>query len=468
MRRRLFIISDLHLGGIPDETQICGSYPALEEFIRWTATSASTDAREQLELVINGDIVDFLAPDLDQAGKRVAVSWHDTDEGALAALERAIARAGGVFRALADFRSAGHALTLLLGNHDLELALPSVRRFLLDTLGPGRIEFLYDNEAFTLGPVLIEHGNRYDEWNAVRHGALREARSHLSRREPAAFPAPPGSELVAQVMNALKTSYSFVDLLKPETAGVLPVLAALGAPNLHDVWQFFVKYRQTADVTYDNTRQPLEETFIARSVDPDQDMYDLAQAIAADGDATYIGQIGDRLRAGGAALSEAAREYRRTALLKALRAFVAHHQFTFDIDRENWRYLAAAAAAAERRFEVVVYGHTHLVKRVPLKGADGTDIGVYLNTGTWADLMRVPDEIWGDEAAARVSLDHFLRDLEDNKLARWRRPVPTYARIDVVDDRVSSAEVYIADGRPAEPATTAGVRQRLAARDTDD
>ena len=36
-----------------------------------------------------------------------------------------------------------------------------------------------------------------------------------------------GSQLVVEVMNAVKRDYPFVDLLKPETEAVLPILAAL-------------------------------------------------------------------------------------------------------------------------------------------------------------------------------------------------------------------------------------------------
>ena len=64
--------------------------------------------------------------------------------------------------------------------------------------------------------MLIEHGNRFDAWNAVPHGALRRLRSQLSRRLPTApdFPALPGSRLVVDVMNPLKKQYPFIDLLQ--------------------------------------------------------------------------------------------------------------------------------------------------------------------------------------------------------------------------------------------------------------
>ena len=65
---------------------------------------------------------------------------------------------------------------------------------------------------------------------AVR--ALRELRALQSRRKN--LPAwvqrdpPPGSQLVASVLNKIKLNYPFVDLLKPETDAMFPLLLAFG------------------------------------------------------------------------------------------------------------------------------------------------------------------------------------------------------------------------------------------------
>jgi len=43
----------------------------------------------------------------------------------------------------------------MLGNHDIELALPGTRQLFLDRIGPGRIEFIYDKELENCFPRLI-------------------------------------------------------------------------------------------------------------------------------------------------------------------------------------------------------------------------------------------------------------------------------------------------------------------------
>jgi UDP-2,3-diacylglucosamine pyrophosphatase LpxH len=444
MRQRLTVISDLHLGGAPAAAgkrsfQICPPQTQLvmANFIdRLPGRSASGDSR----LIIAGDIVDFLAEEPFEAF---------TSDGAvaLAKFSNIVKHTLPVWQALARFvGKRDGALTLMLGNHDLELSLPGVRNALLQTLGPGRVDFIYDNEAFSCGPVLIEHGNRFDAWNAVPHGALRRVRSQLSRKLPVtpAFPALPGSRLVVDVMNPLKIDYPFIDLLKPEDAGALPIAAALGAGGVRDVWKFFGNFRRQWAVDFDESGEPMDEELISAATSGDQALFDLAENLAAGGDAGQVSFLGDL-----------AATARRAALFTAMRKHVDMHRQAFAVDHELDTYLAPALRSAKAGYKVVVYGHTHLPKRIPLGDA------VYLNTGTWADLMRVPDGVWvANEAAARQALDAFVGDLAQNELSRWRRPLPTYALIELDGDRITHANVHFASDD--QPISTGGVLQRLA------
>jgi UDP-2,3-diacylglucosamine pyrophosphatase LpxH len=461
MHTTLYVISDLHLGGAPAENgqrgfQICPprTQARLARFIdELPGRTPDADVR----LVLAGDIVDFLAEEPFEAFTADGQAAHTK-------LKSIIKNTQPVWTALQDFVGSrrGGALTLMLGNHDLELCLPGVRRLLFDTIGEGRVEFLYDNQAYTYGPVLIEHGNRFDEWNAVPHGALRRVRSQLSRGDTTSpFPALPGSQLVVEVMNPLKKDYAFVDLLKPETAGVLPLLAALGAGSLRHIWQGFQTYRRTFAIDFDESREPRDETYIAARGDSDQELFDLAENIALGGDPTQVGAIKDALMGARKAVSAQVREYRRGALFKALRARAEGHRLAFDVEKEINTYEIAARRAVRAGHQVVVYGHTHLVKRVPL-GASGGPLPVYLNTGTWADLIRVPESVWmADEAAARIALRDFVTDLEGDTVERWQRAVPTFAKVELDGDVVTSSDVYFADEGGSARVTTAGLLQRL-------
>jgi hypothetical protein len=201
-------------------------------------------------------------------------------------------------------------------------------------------------------------------------------------------------------------------------------------------------------------------------------MWDLAQEIASGGSAEEIGAVqnavdGVRGALVGArdAVGEAVRKLRRAGLHKALRAMAQQCERTFDITREDDTYLVPAQAAAERGFEVIVYGHTHLPKNVELQTRQGRTAR-YLNTGTWADLIRIPDAVYAkDDHVSSATLDEFIADLEKDDVARWRRPAPTFAQIELEGQVLLSADLRFADLGASESVTTAGFLKRLAAKD---
>src|SRR5690242_9635064 len=110
---QLHIVSDLHLGGVQGH-QICNQGAALGRVISYLA--ALPDAG-RVGLVLNGDIVDFLASthaayfDADGAAAKLAAIFEDKEFAP-------------VWAALAAFVAApGRVLVLVIGNHDVELAL---------------------------------------------------------------------------------------------------------------------------------------------------------------------------------------------------------------------------------------------------------------------------------------------------------------------------------------------------------
>ncbi len=439
MGETLFVISDLHLGGAAG-FQMCSvaGRVRLARFIDWTTEQKRGDGK--LHLVLNGDIVDFLAEKDDAGGFSAFV----IDENkARRKLIRIAKECEPVFAALRRFAAAGNRLTLLIGNHDVELSLPSVRRHFLSLLGEGRIEYLYDNEAFTVGPVLIEHGNRYDGWNMVNHGELRQIRSRLSRREaPGEFLAQPGSELVARVMNPVKERFTFVDLLKPETGGVVLILAVLD-PGL---------WREVGTAMRERAAAWYRGQFTKEGT-PERGDY-VAASVSAQSATTEIIALPEDLRAWLDAADAAAahalppsgevgrlKDIAVVGLLKAFRAWRDKADLTFNVEYEDEEYLKPAREHA-KRFRVVVFGHTHLAKRINL----GNN-ALYLNTGTWADVMRIPAMVYeGSEDDGTKALKSFLDDVEKNNISGFRRQVATFARIELDDnEQLQSADVFFFD-----------------------
>lgn len=100
------------------------------------------------------------------------------------------------------------------------------------------------------------------------------------------------------------------------------------------------------------------------------------------------------------------------------------------IEQEVAQYRKPAEASAGRGFKLIVYGHTHLAKRVSLRNGGAR----YLNCGTWADLMGLPPEIYSsDKAQALTALAGFVAVLQVPGRIK-RNQVPTFVRIDMGQD----------------------------------
>jgi UDP-2,3-diacylglucosamine pyrophosphatase LpxH len=460
MKKTIFVISDLHLGG-GDGFQMCS--PAgqanLAAFIRWAKGQHSEE--NAVRLIINGDFVDFLA-------EEPFAEFTNDDTAATDKLQQVIDRTQDVWDALAEFVASGAALTILLGNHDIELSLPGPRRLLLKTLGEGRVEFIYDGQAFVDGPVIVEHGNRYDPWNIVPHDSLGEVRAALSRHEPPPqLKRIPGSAMVNQIINPLKEKHPFIDLLKPENEAMIPLLVVLdpsclmkirelgklpllnlatgtmttyrtfdrgdiGAPVSSETKDFDEALRFAENLV---TETPIPPGLVSRG---DIGAWKDTKSLVSDFLSHWHGAVNEKTEHLKAGLKAKKIEY----LFKALRFFAGKTKLAFDVDHEAEGYLSQAQRLADKGFQVVVFGHTHLAKRVPLKTATGNG-AVYLNSGTWADLMRLPDDFFlDDETKAKQSLIAFADDLASGDFGKWRRRIPTFAKVELWETGIAEASVF--------------------------
>ena len=498
--RELFVISDLHLGGLrganPEDRGFCINPHGdkLAAFVKQLGQRAQAN-RHAVELVINGDLFDFLA--LESAtpvGVAVAPLWVpfiEDSELALGALRQVLAQERAFFDELRDFLSFGGDLTLVLGNHDLELSLPRLRETLaarLETPGGRRIRFVIDGEAYRAGPhVLIEHGNRYDGFNVVEHDELRRLRSAQSRGEAGndrpRFHPPPGSHLVAEVMNPIKARYSFVDLLKPETGAVIPLLLALEPGLFRDVEALWTAYRLRREANAQNATEagwpagigqigtaglqtpppPSLQDLLAARMGPAelQRLLDCTspalaalqaaeQRIGMADDARWLWSITKLARGG----HDWAR--RRLVLLDALRTL--QHDRTFDPGFEEPAYLRHAehfvgrdvARPQDTQVNVVVFGHTHLAKQIELPRAG--EPATYINTGTWAELMRLPSDLFhSSQNRALAALDDFVQALDRNAFGDYVFHAPHFAHVVLASDgRVLDARLQAAAGFDAE------------------
>ncbi len=430
---QLYSISDLHLGGRPG-FQMFSQGPLLAGVIDRLRENMA--AEERLALVINGDFIDFLAEHPNR---------YFNHQGAVADLERVMADPAfaPVFEALARFvATPRNVLVINLGNHDLELCLPAVQHALIsrlagdDPVARDRIHIIADGSGYCCRvggcKALFVHGNETDAWNRVDFSDLLAIRAACnSGREPPDFRANAGTRLVIEVLNKIKTSYRFVDLLKPEISVVLAVLYTVVEKKselagwirrLPGVLPDWFRYLPTFPVLgekemADLLASPDLPESLAEPLQGLQELRDVLAVIApAPDDAAlletawqhYVEKTPpDDLDDQAARLSE--RRLRDLAWYsRSLMAIVGSPRKR----AERLRKILRETLEEDRSFEIsspdkisrkrakiagdaihfLVAGHTHLRRSITLSSEQH-----YFNSGTWTDLLCFPAPILEDE-----------------------------------------------------------------------
>jgi UDP-2,3-diacylglucosamine pyrophosphatase LpxH len=479
--RRVFVISDLHLGGVyPDPGsksrgfRICTHAADVAGFI---GKLAALPASPKVELVINGDLVDFLA---ETDGNGGWTPFNSDAAAAVAKFRAIVARDQVIFDAMREFLARGHRLVLTLGNHDLELCFPAVRNALKELIGAGGaadFEFFHDGEAYQVGDAVIEHGNRYDVWNMVDYDALRHIRSLQSRGQPVPkeqlFQPPAGSFMVAEVINPIKKSYAFIDLLKPETGATVPLVLAL-EPGYRALLAKAAKFRfQGREHKLAAAAMPAFGGDISSTAGsgsdfggdissaspgtPDSLDQELRAVLGGDSAGFIAGvaqagggssQIGSDISSGlidrglsflGLLTAKAKSDYERRIplLYTAFQPLVKDASFDPSVETAS-EYLNAARDLARNGIRHVVFGHTHMAKRISLPSG-----GWYLNSGTWADVLQFPAEILsGTREQSLAKLQQFAQLMVSGDFSEWTTFRPTYVRLDLAKNgTVANAEL---------------------------
>src|SRR5215510_781070 len=153
------VISDIHMGGSPG-FQILRETQRLANFIRWVARRRPG---QRVALILNGDVIDTLAE---------SIAGYIAIDDVIATVQRIMSDAsfGQVWDALSEFvKTEGRTLVIVIGNHDIEMALPVVQRQVVsrlagkDPIARSRIEFSTMGAGYTCtvgnSRVYCIHGN---------------------------------------------------------------------------------------------------------------------------------------------------------------------------------------------------------------------------------------------------------------------------------------------------------------------
>ncbi len=208
-KRIKIVVSDLHLG--VGRTLESGQLNSLEEFyfdekfvefLHYYSTGKYADA--EVELILNGDIFNFLQ--VDYRGHYVTAI---TESMTLEVMKRIVNGHQLFFRALKEFAAReGHRITYVVGNHDQGMMWPSCRAYLNEIVGT---DIYFKNLVYFFDGVHIEHGHMHEAANR-----LDPKKFFLKRDLPEPIlNLPFGSHFFVDFVLRIKHKYPHVDKIRP-------------------------------------------------------------------------------------------------------------------------------------------------------------------------------------------------------------------------------------------------------------
>lgn len=422
--QRLLVLSDLHLAP-PGEACVFRAHQPLTTLLQELAAWPQSQ-----HLVLNGDVFDFLQ-----------IPCYDALSLPLAPLRmRALLDAldaepshRNVVQALRHFTGQGHRLSILPGNHDPELNLASVQAVLADRLGSRDTPTPHEGSwrVQVAGTVVHGlHGHHGDAFNAISAASMLDAQAAGAPH----VPLPPGSRLVCEVINRYRRArhpdgrarFPFVDLLPSEAAVVLALLlldpaqacrqvcGALGI-TVTALWRMVLQATGMASArlaTAEAGRPAAEagrvDAFVAELAGDIAGVMTQAELQALQ---RVENDLRDYLGRGAPAVSTpnllSGGGLARSLLLRALGRALLRGRDGFRPEVAD--KLANTVMDSWGREGIAVTGHTHAAKQI--SRAPGQ---VYLNTGTWLDLVLPP----ADVSAAAVT--EWLARLSNDEVPRWQ------------------------------------------------
>jgi UDP-2,3-diacylglucosamine pyrophosphatase LpxH len=403
------VISDLHIGGGPDDPGDDHVYQnnQLRRFIEEVGNSEDGRAG-RVELFINGDFLEFaqVRPDAYTLGS--AQYWWSEKES-VAKLDAILGGHPDLFAALKDLQERGNQVTLAAGNHDVDLYWAEVQRRIQEEAGPVRFETGQDVYTRYGGRLVIGHGHMIDPANKFKNWAdpFLVMKNGERRLEMC-----PGTLFMVKFVNWLEERYEFSDNMKPITALARLLLKEQKAGFVAAAWSFLTFVGRNPVTALSANDNEMVETVAVGSR--------IADELALNAD--FLARVTELYRAHLDPSITPERVAQRLSTDEAVSEFLS--QLLVRVNPEQWldvfdvlgpttlggsdettlAILRAAMAQdkedlrkeAELRLaapgvEVVVFGHTHQPDE--WRGVHGTSAGGYFNPGSWTryvDVSRMP------------------------------------------------------------------------------
>ncbi len=423
--REIVVISDLHMSAGRDEDT--GTFHRNEDFFYDGAfarfvghlVDRARSRERSVRLVVLGDFVDFL-----QVDPGPLYDIRDTSGAStVAKLGKIVRGHASAFEALARFLAEGHALDIVVGNHDIEFAWPEVRNSFRGLLSEragadvGRGVTFHPWFLLVPGVLYAEHGHQYD----ARNSFVKQMEPFLPSGDKIELPL--GSFFVLDLFNEIEQGDPFADNIKPPTRYVSWALANRPSQGARALLLYRRFRASVMDKTWDRD-EDAERKEIERY--REEHLRPFAQGVGLptsvvegiNGAAKIptVRRKGDQRRelgpepstvvallAGGVAYG---------ALLRRLgsgsRTLVALGTLAGAASLRDWsrsrptvqsnNYLLGAArrihellVGAGADVPAYVFGHTHNAEQFPVLGDGGGPR--YLNSGTWMPIVDQPFDL---------------------------------------------------------------------------
>jgi UDP-2,3-diacylglucosamine pyrophosphatase LpxH len=260
------VISDLHLGkgrilpkGGLNSLEEFYYADKLIEFIHYYSTGPYKDY--QVELIINGDFLNFLQ--VDYKGHFLTVI---TENIALEVLKSCIEGHRAVFKALQDFASKpGFSITYVVGNHDQAMLWPACRSYFNTVIGtPVR----FKNLVHFFDGVHIEHGHMHEAANRM------DPKKFFLKKDLAEpiLNLPFGSHFFIELVLKIKHKYPHVDKIRPFSKMVRWALineTRMMVSGFLSLIAYFIKNLIRKDPRRNWTLKRLVQIFLESAIFPD-------------------------------------------------------------------------------------------------------------------------------------------------------------------------------------------------------
>ena len=211
----VLIISDLHLSAgkmIKGKRNLLEDFHYDNELIDFLNYYSENEYENiEVELVINGDFLDFLAVPY--------VEYYEdefwSEKAALEKLKMIMKAHKGVLDALKSFLSKpSKKIVYIIGNHDAEFVFDSLKEKFLSYFGELREHITLSNSITTYVPVkgvCIQHGHQYE-----RAHEFDQENSIVETVNGEKYFIPPwGSYYVTNVINKYKQERSYINAVRP-------------------------------------------------------------------------------------------------------------------------------------------------------------------------------------------------------------------------------------------------------------